>query len=102
MTCIKSQVDAWSHGVRVIGKISQRHPQSAYAGLGVSLQLKWQYLQSTVPGDGTLMGPIKESLRETFFPALFGGEDIDAKFWKILGHSVKHGGLGIPDPRLSA
>ena len=32
---------------------------------------------------------------------LFGGEDIDADFWKILGHGFKHGGLGIPDPRLS-
>ena len=32
---------------------------------------------------------------------LFGGEDITADFWKILGHSVNHGGLGIPDPRLS-
>ena len=31
-----------------------------------------------------------------------GGEDITSYFWKILGHSVKHGGLGIPNPRLSA
>ena len=30
------------------------------------------------------------------------GEEINAEFRKILGHSVKHGGLGIPDPRLSA
>ena len=45
---------------------------------------------------------IEEALREKFFPALFGGEEINADFRKILGHSVKHGGLGIPDPRLSA
>ena len=32
----------------------------------------------------------------------FGGEEIDADFRKILGHSVKYGGLGIPDPWLSA
>ena len=32
---------------------------------------------------------------------LFGGEEIDADFRKILGHSVKNDGLGIPDPRLS-
>ena len=44
------------------------------------------------------MGPIEETLREKFPPALFGGEEINAEFWKILGHSVKHGGLGIPDP----
>ena len=29
-------------------------------------------------------------------------EEINTYFCNILGHSVKHGGLGIPDPRLSA
>ena len=48
------------------------------------------------------MGPIEEALREKFFPALFGGEEINSDFRKILGHSVKHGGLGIPEPRLSS
>ena len=48
------------------------------------------------------MGPIEEALREKFFPSLFGGEEITDDFPKILGHSVKHGGLGIPDPRQSA
>ena len=47
------------------------------------------------------MGSIEETLREKLFPALFRGEEIKEKFWKILDHSVKHGGLGIPDPRLS-
>ena len=88
--------------VNVLAKIARRHPQSAYTGLGMSLQSEWQYLQRTVPGVGTLIGPIEEALREKFFPSLFGGEEIDADFRKILGHSVKHGGLGIPDPRQSA
>ena len=56
----------------------------------------------TVPGVGTLMGPIEEALREKFFPTLFGGEEINTDFRKALGHSVKHGGLCIPDPRMSA
>ena len=47
------------------------------------------------------MGPIEEAIREKFFPALFGGEEINAEFRKILDHSVKHGGLGIPESRLS-
>ena len=98
---MKPQVEEWTHRVRVLGQIAQQHPQSAYAGLGISLQLKWQYLQRTVPGVGTLVGPIEEALREKFFPALFRGEEINANFRKILGHSVKHGGLGIIDPHLS-
>ena len=32
---------------------------------------------------------------------LFRGEKINADFRKILGHSVKHVVLCIPDPRLS-
>ena len=48
------------------------------------------------------MGPIEEALRDKYFPSLCGGEEIDAEFRKILGHSVKHGGLGITDPQLSA
>ena len=44
------------------------------------------------------MGPIEEALREKFCPSLFGGEEITADIPKILGHSVNHGGLGIPDP----
>ena len=48
------------------------------------------------------MGPIDVALGEKFFPALFGGEEININFRKTLGHSVKHGGLGIPDPNLSA
>ena len=99
---VKPKVEARAHGVRVIDKIARRHPQSAYAGLGMLLQLEWQYLQRTVPGVGNLMGPIEEALREKLSPSLFGGEDITANFWQILGHSIKHGGLGILDPRLSA
>ena len=48
------------------------------------------------------MGRIEEALREKFFPVLFWGEEIESDVRKILGHSVNHGGLGIPDPRLSA
>ena len=48
------------------------------------------------------MGTIEEALRDKFFPSLFGGEEITVNFRKILGHSIKHGGLIIPDPQLSA
>ena len=66
------------------------------------MQFEWKYLQRTVPRVGILMVPIEEALREKFSHTVFGWEEIDANFWKIIGHSVKHGSLGIPDPRLSA
>ena len=79
---VKPQLDAYAHVVRVLAKISQQHPQSAYAGLGMLLQLEWQYLQSTVPGVGTLMGPIEEALKEKFIPSLFRGRISQPTFGK--------------------
>ena len=66
------------------------------------LQPKWRYLQRTVPVVGSLMDPIEEALQEKFSPTLFGGEEIESDFRKILGRSVQHGYLGIPYPRFSA
>ena len=48
------------------------------------------------------MGTIDDALREAFLTALSGREEISADLRKILGHSVKRGGLGIPYPWLSA
>ena len=79
---VKPQVEAWAHGVRVLGKIARQHPQLSYAGLGMSLQLEWQYLQRTVPGVVTLMCPIEEAIREKFFPTLFGGRISTQNFGK--------------------
>ena len=64
----------------------------------MSLQIEWQYLQRTVPGAGTMIGPIEDALREDFFHALFGVEEVNADLREILVHSMKRGGLGIPDP----
>ena len=99
---VKPKVETWDHGVRTLVKIAKRYPHSAYAGLGMSTQIKWKYLKSTIPGVGSIMGPIEDALREAFFPTFFGGEEVSADLREILGHSVKRGGLGIPDPRLSA
>ena len=68
----------------------------------MSLQFEWKYLQRIFPGVGSMMGHIEDSLREEFFPEMFGGEEFSSDLREILGHSVKHGGLGIPDPRLLA
>ena len=70
---MRPQVEAWDHGYRTLGKISERHPNLAYDGLGMLLQLEWQYLKRTFPIVGTLMSPIKGYLRETPPPRYSGG-----------------------------
>ena len=96
--CLKEE--AWEHRVHTLAKISKRHPQPAYAGLVMLLHIKWQYLQMNILEIGTLMDFIEYSLRDALFPALFGGEEVRADLREILGQSMKHGGLGIPDSRL--
>ena len=96
-------MEAWAQGVRVLGKTARWHPQLAYAGLGMSLQLEWKYLQRTIPGVGTLMGLIAEYLRNNPpIPRTIRGDEITANCRKILGHRVKHSGLGITETQFSA
>ena len=48
------------------------------------------------------MVPMEDALREAFLPIRFGGEEVNADLREILGRSVKHGGLDLLDPWLSA
>ena len=98
--------DAQSGGMGPQGphniEYSQAIPPVSILRIGLSLQIKWQYLQINVLGLGSVIVTIEDSIREAFLYALFGGEEFSANFREILGHSVKCGSLGIPDPRLSA
>ena len=40
--------------------------------------------------------------KRNFFPAIFRGEEVGADLREIQGHSMKCGGLGIPDPWLTS
>ena len=81
-----------------LAKFATQHPQMAYSGLGVLLQLELQYLQRTVPVVGSLIDLTESELREDFLTSLFGGEEVDDDLRKLLGNGVKQGGIGIPDP----
>ena len=43
---------------------------------------------------------MEDALREAFFLAIFGGDEVSTDLREILGHSVKCGSVGIPYPRL--
>ena len=64
------------------------------------LHIMRKYPQRTFPGVSSMMGPIEDSLREAFYPAIFGEEEVSTDLREILGHSAKHVGLGITEPQL--
>ena len=99
---VQPKVEVWAHRVCIPAKMAKRYPQLAHSGLGLLLQLEWQYLQRTVHEVGSMMSTIDDALREAFFPKIFRGEEVSADLREILVHSVKHRGLGIPDPQLLA
>eukprot|EP00957_Ditylum_brightwellii_P094769 7217013-Ditylum_brightwellii.AAC.1 len=47
---VRPQIEKWADGVRTLTSFAKQYPQTAYAGLVMSLQAEWQYLQRTVPG----------------------------------------------------
>ena len=49
-----------------------------------------------------MMSPIEDALRFDFFPKFFVGEEISSYLREILIYSMKHRGIGIPDPWPSA
>ena len=65
--------------------IAKRHPQTAFAGLMMSLQHEWQYVTWTVNGIEALFAPVERAISGSFLPALLllSMESIDADFCEL-------------------
>jgi hypothetical protein len=96
---LEPQIQRWVKGVESLAMAAKRYPQTAYAGMGKSLQMEWQYLQRVTPTDAETFQPIEAAIRDSFLPALLGEEDRppDEKR-QLYGLSVKSAGLGVPNP----
>ena len=94
------KVANWVHTVEVLARIEVKYPQSAYAGLTMSLQAEWQHLSRAVPGVKGHLQPIEDAIRGKFIPALMGltgTETVDDDMRALFANSVKQGGLNFRD-----
>ena len=57
--------------------------------------------QRTVPDASELYEPLENTIRDQLIPALVGQEVSDAE-GQILAFPLRHGGLGLTDPRETA
>ena len=96
------KLENWRHGVRVLARIARRYPQSAFAGLRLSLQNEWQYLQRVLPDSSAIFQPLADAITEDFLPALFGAtpEEI-ANLRDLFELGPGFAGLGLPCPTKS-
>ena len=81
--------------IETLGRFDIRYPQTAYAGLAMSLQAERKHLMRTVPGFREYIGPVEEALANKFLTKLLGLQSISGRLLKILSLEYKREGLRI-------
>ena len=100
---LKPKIEAWVYGVQELASVAKHFPQTAHAGLTMSLQSEWQYLQRVCKGIGQEFGPVEEAIRQDFLPALFAEkEPLSATHRTCTSLSTGLAGFNISDPTGSA
>ena len=84
--------------------LSRRHPQTAYAGFFVLLQLEWQYICRAVPGVEAHLQQVEGVIVGKFIPALLDIQpgELTPTLRCLLGHRVKQGDMNLRNPVESA
>ena len=67
----EGNIQGWMESVNILARVTQKHPQSAYAGLQKSLHQEWAFVQRVTQGVGDAFVPVEDALKETFVPELF-------------------------------
>ena len=88
----------WEAVIKTLGRYSGRHPQVAYVGLSMFLQLGWKYIKRAVPGVVTFMGLVEAAIQENLLPEIMGMEKVPGRLMKLPDLSDKSAGLVISNP----
>ena len=70
---LAENIQGWTDSLETLAGVSQKHPQSAYAGLQKSLQQECAFVHRVTPGIVDAFRPVETVLKETFVLALFEG-----------------------------
>ena len=75
-------------------------PHTSYAGLTMSLQQEWQFLQCVISCITPFFATLDESLRGDFLPELLVGsnEEVADTIHKNTNWGIKQRVIGIPEP----
>jgi hypothetical protein len=94
------KIDDWSGAVVELASAAKvYYPQAAFAGLRISLQQEWQFVQRFIKEIGGKFTEIEKEISQAFLPALFGDVlDEDDPRQALASLPVKHAGLAIPNP----
>lgn len=97
MLYVRAKIDDWISQLKVLSKIAENDPHSAFSAFTFGFKHKWSYLMRTVPGISDQFEPLEHVIRENFIPALIGSTCSD-ELRNLLALPPRLGGLGIINP----
>ena len=98
---VSTKVKNWIQDVEQLSSLANEEPQLAYSAYTKAMCMRWCFLQRTVPNIKQHFVPLEETIRNKFIPALIGRSVTDVERM-LLSLPVRHGGLGIQNPVLTA
>ena len=98
---VSEKVSKWKSDVAELSNIALDDPQAALSAFTKAMCHRWTFVQRTVDNTSELFIPLEETIREKFIPAIVGRKVSDIER-KMISLPVRHGGLGIINPVLSA
>ena len=98
---VQNKVSKWVCDVEVLSEIAKDEPQAVYSSFTKAISHRWTYVQRTIPNTAELFQPLEDAIRHKLLPALTGRSLSDLER-KIFALPVKHVGMGIYNPTLTA
>ena len=92
----QSLVDEWIIQLKLLSKIAESEPQSAYAAFVGGFRGKLTYFLRTIPSLGESLKPLEDVIRFHFIPAITGGHLCSDNERLLLSLPLRFGGLAIP------
>ena len=92
----QSLVDEWIIQLKLLSKIAESEPQSAYAAFVGGFRGKLTYFMRTIPSLGESLKPLEDVIRFHFIPAITGGHLCSDNERLLLSLPLRFGGLAIP------
>ena len=94
---IEKKVKLWVSCVNSLATAARSQPQAAFASLLKSLQCEWLFLMRVCPDCSSMFEPLRDAIRDVFWPSLFGGS-IDEREADLFSIPTRLGGMGVRDP----
>ena len=85
-----------------LSQIAEPYPQSAYAALTHCIMGKWRYIMRTIEDIDTLFQPLEDVITQTVISVLTGSCHCSPAKRRLLSLPIRHGGLNIINPVISA